>query len=339
VSGRWSVAFSFVTVAALCWVGSVGTAGAASFTVEVSAASFTRNVSGPNDYKSLTDPLGVDLYATSAVDELYSGRYGASAASHGDSTARGWSSPGLMRLEAWANSSTDAYQAPSSGNASSSAYGGLHDNFAIVAPGCALCTSGSRGTMTFSIYFDGDLFGGGELMSDVLPSNGGGGYNFNANWSTNFGLQAGAVPGATGPTSASGSAGGTYRGTQDPGSVVSTSTGLGAGLHSFTMDFAFGVPLDLQWQARVAAIVTAGSTGNERHLIGGSHAQADFSQTFAWAGIQSVLDASGQPVSGFTALNGMGHDYALTSVPEPGAFTMVLAGLFGLAGCARRLRR
>jgi hypothetical protein len=336
---HWPVIISFLTVA-LC---SVGAAAAPTITVQVSAASNTRNMSGPNDFQRQTGQVPLDLSATSMVDEQFSGRSGASAGSHGESTARGQSGPGLMRLEAWAYGSTDAFQAPSTGGASSSALAGLRDNFAIVAPGCDLCTLGSRGTMTFSIYFDGGLFGGGEFESDLLPSNGGGGYEFNANWSTTFGLQT-----AGGPVSSNvgGSAGGTYRGNQNPGSVVSTSTGLGAGRHSFTMDFAFGFPLDLQWQARVAAVVGAGSTGNERHLIASSNALADFSHTFAWAGIQSVLDANGQPVSGFTALNDTGYDYALSflpggvvSVPEPGTFALMLAGLFGMAACAQRRRQ
>jgi len=197
--------------------------------------------------------------------------------------------------------------------------------------------------MTFSIYFDGGLSGGGHYESDLLPSNGGGGYEFNANWSTTFGLQ---NPGGPVWDNVGGSAGGTYRGTQDPDSVVSTSTGLGAGRHSFTMDFAFGYPLELQWQARVAANARTGSSGHERHLIASSNALADFWHTFAWAGIQSVLDANGQPVSGFTALNDTGFDYALSflpgggvSVPEPGTLALMLAGLFGMAACAQRRRQ
>jgi hypothetical protein len=198
--------------------------------------------------------------------------------------------------------------------------------------------------MTFSLYFDGVLSGGGELESDLPHSNHGGGYDFNANWSTMFGLQT-----AGGPVSSNAGviqAGGNYVGNQNPGSVVSTSTGLGAGWHSFTMDFAFGFPLDLQWQSRVAAVVHTGSSGNERHLIASSNALADFSHTFAWGGIQSVLDANGQPVSGFTAFNDTGFDYALSvlrgggvSVPEPGTFALMLASLFGMAACAQRRRQ
>jgi hypothetical protein len=202
--------------------------------------------------------------------------------------------------------------------------------------------------MTFSLYFDGDLSGGGELEIDLPhsnPGNPGGGYDFNANWSTTFVLQT-----AGGPVSSNSGViqtGGTYRGTQNPGSVVSTSTGLGAGRHSFTMDFAFGFPIDLQWQSRVAAVAYAVSSGYERHFIASSNALADFSHTFAWAGIQSVLDANGQLVSGFTALNDTGFDYALSvlrgggsvSVPEPGTFALMLASLFGMAACAQRRRQ
>jgi hypothetical protein len=343
MSSHWPVIISFLT-AALC---SVGAAAAPIFTptfaVQVSAASNTRNMSGPNDYQSQTGQVPLDLSATSMVDEQYSGRYGASAQSHGESTARGQVGPGLMRLEAWAYGSTEAFQAPSTGSASGSAWAGLRDRFTIVAPGCLLCTPGSRGTMTFSLYFDGGLSGGGHYESDLPPSNGGGGYDFNANWSTTFGLQ---NPGGPVWDNVGGSAGGTYRGNQDPSSVVSTSTGLGAGWHSFTIDFAFGYPLELQWQSRVAAVVHATSTGNETHLIASSNALADFSHTFAWGGIQLVLDANGKPVSGFTALNDTGFDYALgvlrgggVSVPEPGTFALMLASLFGMAACAQRRRQ
>jgi hypothetical protein len=112
------------------------------------------------------------------------------------------------------------------------------------------------------------------------------------------------------------------------------------------MDFAFGFPLDLQWQSRIAVVVDTGSSGYERHFIASSNALADFSHTFAWAGIQSVLDANGQLVSGFTALNDTGFDYALSvlrggsvSVPEPGTFALMLASLFGMAACAQRRRQ
>ena len=58
----------------------------------------------------------------------------------------------------------------------------------------------------------------------------------------------------------------------------------------FTLGFAFGQPIDLQWQSTLNASASASSTGNEQSF----HGDADpFAHTFAWGGILSVLDLNG----------------------------------------------
>lgn len=163
--------------------------------------------------------------------------------------------------------------------------------------------------------------GVGRRASDVP----GRGYSFSSNWNSTFGV-------STGYGNAGGNGGGTYRGTQDGDSE--TNTGFGLGLHTFTLDFAFGQPIDLQWQSAISASGRATSTGNERHFMAEVESVADFASTFAWAGIQSVLDQNGLPVSAFTALNAYGVDYAnsfATPVPEPNSVSLLLIGLLLLA--------
>ena len=258
----------------------------------------------------------VSLGATSNVTETISGIR--PVFSEGNSSASGSAGPGLMSLFAWAGASTNAVQRPSTGSSSARAFGALHDAFTILCPSCS---NGSRGTMTFAVSLDGGLGGAGHRSSDVPSNNGGGGFSFASNWSSVFGL-------TSGYGNAGGTAGGTYRGTQD--GDFTTSTGLGTGLHTFTLDFAFGHPVDLQWQSTINASGSVTSTGNEQSFIGQVESIADFASTFAWGGILSILDQNGAPVSLFTALNELGVDYAnsfATPIPEPNSVTLLLIGL------------
>jgi hypothetical protein len=68
---------------------------------------------------------------------------------------------------------------------------------------------------------------------------------------------------------------------------------------------------------------------------------ADFGHTVEWGGISSVtLDATGASLSNYTLTSADGFDYshAVTAVPEPRTYAMLLAGLGFLAFAARRRR-
>jgi hypothetical protein len=287
------------------------------YRVDLSANSGTRNSSGPNFHDSRTSAAGgVSLSGGSDVAEIITGIR--PVYSIGNSSVLGSAGPGLLSLWAWASASTDAVQQPSTGFSSASASGFLRDAFTIL---CSTCAIGSRGTMRFAISLDGSVDGSGRRVSTVP----GGGFSSSSSWNTTFGL-------TTGYGNAGGSGGGTYSGTQD--GYTGTATGLGIGLHTFTLDFAFGQPIDLQWQSNISTSGRATSTGHEPHFMAEVESIADFASTFAWAGILTVLDQYGAPVSAFTAFNELGVSYAnsfATAVPEPNSVTLLLMGLLLLA--------
>ena len=66
--------------------------------------------------------------------------------------------------------------------------------------------------------------------------------------------------------------------------------------------------------------------------------ESDFSHTLRWGGISDVLDASGNSVSGWTVQSEPGVDLTTpaTTVPEPGTWALMAAGLAGVLVVARR---
>jgi hypothetical protein len=69
-------------------------------------------------------------------------------------------------------------------------------------------------------------------------------------------------------------------------------------------------------------------------------AESDFrTNGLRWAGIDSVLDANGVPVSGWTIESLPGVDLTLSAVPEPPAGLLMLGGLLGVALLKRRPRQ
>jgi hypothetical protein len=69
---------------------------------------------------------------------------------------------------------------------------------------------------------------------------------------------------------------------------------------------------------------------------GSANAITDFSHTFDWGGITSVVDAAtGQPITDWTLESASGFDYT-HAVPEPGSLLLALS--FVIAGAVRRHR-
>jgi len=83
--------------------------------------------------------------------------------------------------------------------------------------------------------------------------------------------------------------------------------------------FVFGAPFVLQVEA-----TANGSVG-----LGEAFASSDYANTIRWAGFDSILDAQGQPISGFSVLSDSGFDYA--AVPEPATAALVMMGMLTLA--------
>ncbi len=102
--------------------------------------------------------------------------------------------------------------------------------------------------------------------------------------------------------------------------------------YSFTWGSRFGIQYNLNLQAEASA-----SFGFRDSWYGGvgksleSSAAGLYGQSLTWGGISSVVDADGNPVTGYTVSSASGFDYAQPAVvPEPS--TTALGGGV-LAGC------
>lgn len=88
----------------------------------------------------------------------------------------------------------------------------------------------------------------------------------------------------------------------------------------FTVPFTFGTAFEHGIFA--AAEAKTRSLSGTAGISGGT---SDFSQTVTWGGIQSVLDGSGNPVSGWSYTAASGTNWA-NPVPEPGTILALSAG-------------
>ncbi len=98
-----------------------------------------------------------------------------------------------------------------------------------------------------------------------------------------------------------------------------------------------GQPINMSLSAVIEADGNAG-TFSSPFVFSTFSAEADLSSTVAWGGISNVLDANGNPVASFTAMNLDGDvDYAtaFNPIPIPAAVWLFVSGLICLAGLAR----
>lgn len=71
-------------------------------------------------------------------------------------------------------------------------------------------------------------------------------------------------------------------------------------------------------------------------------ANSDFFSTLEWVGIDSVRDAQGNPITGWSVTSGSGFDYGrsyaaqIAVVPAPTAIWLLGSAMLGIAGVARR---
>lgn len=103
---------------------------------------------------------------------------------------------------------------------------------------------------------------------------------------------------------------------------------------TLNIPFTFGdlSSFSLQMWTFADTAVTAGLNGGWIQYF----AESDFENTLRWGGIQGVLDAQGQPVTGWGISSLPGVDLTVAAVPEPGTWAMMLLGIGALA--ARRCR-
>jgi hypothetical protein len=110
-----------------------------------------------------------------------------------------------------------------------------------------------------------------------------------------------------------------------------------------TVQFTFGTVFTLGYS--MVADGTAQSSLSAYKITGGGGASgtADLSHTLLWGGIDSVITAGGNAVSGYSVSSSSGFDYTqpAAAVPEPSAGILLMAGLAGLAlyGRKRQLSR
>lgn len=208
----------------------------------------------------------------------------------------------------------------------STARASLTDSFLIT---CPACVAGTEATVTFRVIADGGGGADGQLIQDP-DDHMGSVFTAFASINSSFTLNA---PDANDPSRVAGSAVGLSVLRMDPG---------GGYYHDrpfwsewVTARFTLGDPLSFQWWASMDGNATAGNytdlgTMNASALYG-----MDYRAGFYWGGISEVRTASGELLSGITAFNASGVNYAdalVPPVPEPSAAWLMLVGLFGLAG-------
>jgi hypothetical protein len=106
-----------------------------------------------------------------------------------------------------------------------------------------------------------------------------------------------------------------------------------------TLSFVSGAPFNFQMELRAEAV---GSTGNgDPAAIAFANGTSNFGHTLSWGGIDSVTDANGNPVTGWTITSDSGFDYTqpFVDVPEPSTFAFLAVALPGLLLASRYCRR
>lgn len=116
-----------------------------------------------------------------------------------------------------------------------------------------------------------------------------------------------------------------------------TSDREGFGFSRVSVAFVFGQPIHLNMS--LSTDLLAAATAGYQPGGGQAWAMSTADYTLLWGGIDGIWSGD-QQITGFTALNAQGFDYALAAaVPEPSTWLMMLAGVGLLAAVARRSRR
>lgn len=107
-------------------------------------------------------------------------------------------------------------------------------------------------------------------------------------------------------------------------------SGNGAnGTWMMNLSFTFG-----EWSSYHLQLWTRAEVEATAKDYGGfvqAFAESDYANTLRWGGISAVLDANGQPVTGWTAESVPGVDLTVAAVPEPSGWGLMAAGLAVMA--------
>jgi hypothetical protein len=314
-------------------------ASAAKFTGDVRATSSTSSLSS-NDETTRIGPAGLRLAAHTSITE----QPGPDAVATGKADALAHILPGGLQLFAEAGSSSIVSSGQLVGGGMATASGSIDDKFTLLVPNCTnslVCGAGRKGFVTFAMGVDGsNFFGSGSNTVDGPGEDGAGGlsgWSVSGSWSVDMRVNAGYIPGTVDPTSAS-YAGGQGRSQTHTSQPVLSGTGSFA-MREFTVAFLFGRAIDVHLDGYVSASSGAsafvGSPPGFTTATGVSSFKTDLFHTISWGGIREVRDATGQPISGWTAHSSdTGFNYALpyvSAVPEPSPWVLMLAGMAVLA--------
>lgn len=216
---------------------------------------------------------------------------------------------------------------------SATARAGLTDSFLI---SCPACVAGTEATVTFRVVADGGGGADGQMVQDP-DDNMGSAFGAYASIYSSFTMNA---PDANDPSRVAGTALGLSVLRVDPG---------GGHYHDRpfwsewgTARFTLGDPLSFQWWAVMDGNATAGNYTDQGTMNASAVYGMDYRAGFYWGGISEVRTASGELLSGITAFNAVGVNYAealAPPVPEPAAAWLMLAGLAGLVVIGLQRRR